>query len=88
MATFDLIMDMWDWISIDLIGNEIIATLIIMVFFMVLLSTIGLPKRIVIVYLIPISISLISLGYVSWFGWLIISFAGILFGYYSYSLYE
>jgi len=88
MGTFDILTDIYNWIAKDIIGNEQITAIGLSLFIMVTLSNIGMPKRYSIVFLIPVALGLITLGFMSWFGWLIISFAGLIFGYYVYTLYQ
>jgi len=86
--TFELISNMWSWFIQDLIGNEIIAIIIIMAIVFMLISSIGIPRKVSIIFMIPISLGFIFMGYLSWFGWIIIAVAGMVFGALTYKLYE
>jgi len=89
MTAFDLIKDMFVWYSTDLIGNDIIAGLIILIVAFIGLSVIGLDNKLILPFMLPLSIGFIGLGYLSsWFGMIIIGFAGIVFGYLVYKLYN
>jgi hypothetical protein len=84
----ELISNIWNWISQDLIGNEIVAGLLVAVVLFMLLSSIGIPRRLGAVFMIPVALGLTFMGVMSWFGWIIIAFAGMMFGYLVYKLYE
>jgi hypothetical protein len=85
---FDLIKNMWTWFIQDLIGNEMIAVIIIMSIVFMIISSIGIPRKVGVIFMIPLSLSFIFMGYLSWFGWLIIAGAGMIFGTLAYKLYE
>jgi len=85
---FELIENMWLWFIQEIIGHEIIGSIVLFSIIFAVLLAINLPPRVAIAFMIPVSLGFIANAYLSWFGWLIIGFAGLMFGLIVYTIYE
>jgi len=85
--SFEIIKDMWNWYAMELIGQEVIAVIGLALLIFLTMGVIGVPKKLILVLMIPAILSMVLMGYIGWFGWLIIGFGGVAFGYFVYKLY-
>lgn len=82
----DVFATLWLWVRVDIIGHDLIAYGCVLIYFFMILGSIGLPLPIILAFLIPSTIALIILVALGWFGWLIIILGGLSFGMITYRL--
>lgn len=80
MSDFDIIINMWDWFIQDIIGNEIIASIVVVGALVFLFTDMGLPFKVVGAFMVPVALGMFLAAYMTWFAWLMIMIAGAIMG--------
>jgi len=82
-----IIADLWEWVRIDIFGSDIIAGLFVLVFIYMAFSSLDLPVPQTVGLTMPAVVAVLFMGYMNWFGWMIVLLAGLLFGVLAYKIY-
>ena len=77
-----LLKELWLWFNQDLIGNEIVAVIVFLTILFVAFDSLNVPKHFTLALMIPAIFAFTMMGFLSWFGWIIIGICGLIFGMY------
>lgn len=82
-----ILTDIWQWVRFDIFGSDILAGFFVLAFVYAAASSLDLPVPQTVAFTLPVALTLIALGYMGWFGWLIVVVAALLFGVIIYRIY-
>jgi len=82
-----LLANLWNWYLQDIIGNEIVGVTIFIVCVFVGFALLRIPIQLNMIMLLPLIFGFTMLGYLTWFGWLILGLSGLMFGIYVLRIY-
>lgn len=86
--SFDLFVNIWDWMSGEILGSELVAVTLLLIIIGVMFFRIDLPKETIFAFMIPSLLAFTFMAYLSWFGWILIGMVGVIFGLLILELYQ
>lgn len=80
MSLATILSELWKWVRVDIFGSDILAGLFIGVWLFIAISANRVSYPMAMGLTLPVVVSIIFLGHLSWFGWVFIIITGLMFG--------